>query len=121
VTAQTGSSMEPDMEPTVSVVLCTVPAESARSLADRLLGARLIACANLVGPVESRFWWEGRIDEADEILLVMKTTSERIPELIESLVEWHPYDVPEILELPVGRGHAAYLAWVAESCRAEGG
>ncbi len=104
----------------LSVVLCTVPVDSGAALADRLLEARLIACANLVGPIESRFWWEGRIDEADELLMVLKTTRDCVPNLIERLAEWHPYDVPEILELPVTSGFAPYLAWVASACRGSG-
>ena len=105
------------MEPAVSFVLCTVPADSGSALADRLLESRLVACVNLIGPVESRFRWEGRIDEADELLLVLKTTRELVPELIARLAEWHPYDVPEALELPISRGFAPYLAWVADNCR----
>lgn len=105
------------MQSAVSVVLCTVPSDSGPGLADRLLEARLVACVNLVGPIESRFWWEGRIDEAEELLMVLKTTRDRVPELIERLAEWHPYDVPEALELPVDRGFVPYLDWVAQSCR----
>jgi periplasmic divalent cation tolerance protein len=100
---------------TVAVVLCTAPADAASDLAERLVTERLAACVNLVGPVHSKFWWEGRVDTAEEILLVAKTPRSRVPTLIDRLAAWHPYDVPEILELPVERGLESYLDWVRSS------
>ncbi len=97
--------------------MCTTPVEGARALADRLLTDRLIACANLVGPVESRYWWKGKIEEGREILLVLKTTAARCAELRARIEELHEYEVPEMLELPVSGGLGAYLEWVARECR----
>jgi periplasmic divalent cation tolerance protein len=100
-----------------SVVLCTAPQDRAEDLADKLLEARLIACANLVGPVVSRYVWQGRVERAEECLMVLKTRATLVPELTARLAEWHPYDVPEVLEVPVQSGLAAYLAWLDASCR----
>ena len=81
----------------------------------RLLDERLIACANFVGPVKSRYRWQGAIEEGEETLLVMKTRRDQLTQLKARLTEVHPYDVPELLELPVSGGLEAYLQWVRES------
>ena len=99
-----------------TVVLCTVPPESAREVVDALLDERLIACANMVGPVVSRYRWQGAVVESEETLLVLKTSSARTTALRERLAALHPYEVPEILELPAAGGHPAYLDWVAAMC-----
>lgn len=107
----------------VVVVLSTAPAEaeagkrSATDLARMLLHERLCACVNVVPGVVSHFWWNGALDEARECLLVLKTTVAGAPALRRRLVELHPYEVPEVLELPVGSGHAPYLQWVAAEVR----
>ena len=73
--------------------------------------------ANLVGPVVSRYLWEGRLERAEETLMVLKTRRALVAELTARLADWHPYDVPEVLEVPVRSGLEAYLAWVDASCR----
>lgn len=102
---------------TVSIVLCTAPEAEARDLADRLLAARLAACVNLVGPVESRYRWEGRVESAEETLMVIKTGAERVPDVRDALLRWHSYDTPEVLELGVASAAERYLAWVLDSIR----
>src|SRR5262245_35586645 len=103
------------------VVLMTAPDRAtAESLAQRLVGERLAACANLVSGLASIYRWEGRVERADEILLILKTEADRIPALIARAAELHPYDVPEILALPVEAGLAAYLSWVRAETRPEG-
>lgn len=88
--------------------------EVAERLATELVEARLAACANLVPGVTSIYWWEGAVERAQEVLLVLKTTGERLPELVKRAAELHPYDVPEVLALPVEVGHGPYLRWVAD-------
>jgi len=100
----------------VRIVLCTVPEAAARDLVDALLGERLVACVNQLGPVTSRYVWQGHIEEAREVLLVMKTAVARTTELRERIVALHPYDTPEVLDLAVEGGHAPYLQWVLETC-----
>ena len=98
------------------VVLVTAPhMDEAEAIASRLLEAKLVACANLVPGVMSLFWWEGKIDRAEEVLMVMKTTRERLDAVIAAVEEAHSYDVCEVVALPVIGGSAPYLAWVSES------
>lgn len=97
------------------LVLTTCPNEaSARSLGDTLVEQRLAACVSVGAPVESRFPWEGRIDTEREYPLTIKTLQGRLDQLEETLARIHPYDVPEILVLPVLRGNQAYLDWMKE-------
>jgi len=104
----------------VSVVLCTVPVAEADRLAERVLEARLAACVSQLGPVRSRYWWDGRIESADEMLLVIKTACESVTILRDRLAEWHSYDVPEILEFRADSGLPGYLAWVRGECSSGG-
>lgn len=103
----------------IAVVLCTVPCDKAAALADALLGEQLIACANLIGPFESRYRWRGTIETGREILLLMKTPRELTGQLRARIVELHEYEVPEVLEFEAD-GLPAYLQWVARECRGEG-
>lgn len=86
--------------------------ETAQSLARQLLERRLVACVNLVPQVTSMYWWEGKIQEDSEVLLIAKTRAERVEELKRVVPELHPYDVPELVVLPVEDGLPAYLSWV---------
>jgi len=98
------------------VILVTAPAiEEAEAIARRLLEQRLIACANLVAGVRSLFRWEGKIDEADEVLVVMKTRQELLDAVTGAVREMHSYDVCEVIGLPFVGGSEAYLRWVDES------
>jgi len=103
----------------VMVVLVTVPdEESGLALARSLVDERLVACANLVPGLRSIYRWQGRIEEAKELLLILKTRAELVDELARRVAELHPYDVPEVLALEVSGGLAAYLDWVEAETRA---
>jgi periplasmic divalent cation tolerance protein len=100
-------------EPAVHAVLVTAPdAESAERLATALVEERLAACANLVSGVTSIYRWEGKLERAGEVLLILKTSEARLPELLARVAELHPYEVPEVLALPVRAGYPPYLRWV---------
>ena len=88
--------------------------EEADSLARALVDARLAACVQVLGPVESRYWWGGTVETAIEWLCVAKTTADRYDEVEAAIRSVHSYDVPEILALPVVRGSAPYLRWLGE-------
>ena len=103
----------------VCVVLCTVPEANASQLVEPLLRDGLIACANFLGPVRSRYVWQGAIEEAHEVLLLMKTSAAQVAALRQRIVALHPYQVPEVIELPVAGGHAPYLQWVLETCQSQ--
>jgi len=95
------------------VVLMTAPDRAtAESLAESVVGERLAACASLVPGLTSLFWWEGRVQRAEEVLLLLKTEADRVPALIARAAELHPYDVPEVLALQVDAGFGPYLDWV---------
>ena len=98
-----------------TVVLVTSPsAEFAASLARTLVEERLAACANLVPQIRSIYRWQGEICDDAETLLILKTTTARYPELEARIQELHPYDVPEVIQLPIQAGSAAYLGWLVE-------
>ena len=88
--------------------------EEAEAIASVLLDGRLAACVQVLGPVESRYRWEGRLEAATEWLLVAKTTAGRYDEVEVAIRGIHSYDVPEILAVPVVAGSDTYLRWVAE-------
>ncbi|HEX5633999.1 MAG TPA: divalent-cation tolerance protein CutA [Gemmatimonadales bacterium] len=96
------------------VVLVTAPtAEQAAELARALVDERLAACGNVLAGVRSVYRWEGSVHEDAEALLVLKTTRARFEALRERVIALHPYQVPEVLALPVEAGSADYLAWIA--------
>ena len=101
----------------VVLVTCPNPA-TAKRIASALVTRRLAACVNLLPGVTSLFWWRNRADRAREILLVIKTTRAAFPRLARAVRGLHPYEVPEIIALPVAEGHGPYLRWVRASVSA---
>ncbi|HWP63725.1 MAG TPA: divalent-cation tolerance protein CutA [Candidatus Binatia bacterium] len=100
----------------VLVLETTVGSEAdARVLADAVVAERLAACAQILGPLESVYWWEGAVTGAREWLLRCKTTRGRSDALVSRIRELHPYEVPEIVLLEPAGMDDAYAAWVRES------
>ncbi len=100
------------------VVLVTAPdIKVAKALAGAALEARLAACANVVPKVESFFWWEDKLQKADEAQVIFKTTTARLAELEKLINEKHPYDTPEFLVMPTLGGSEEYLDWIDASTR----
>jgi periplasmic divalent cation tolerance protein len=98
------------------VVLSTVgTAEDAQRIARALVERGLAACVNVLPGVTSVYRWQGRIETEPEHLLVIKTTAEGFEPLRAALVSLHPYEVPEVVALPVRGGHGPYLAWLDAS------
>ncbi|HSD20037.1 MAG TPA: divalent-cation tolerance protein CutA [Anaeromyxobacter sp.] len=96
------------------VVLVTAPSpDQAAEIARALVEERLAACGNVVPAIRSIYRWEGKVHEDAEALLVLKTTRGRFEALRDRVLALHPYDVPEVIALPVEAGNAAYLAWIA--------
>ncbi|PWK86665.1 divalent-cation tolerance protein CutA [Fulvimonas soli] len=97
----------------VLLCYCTCPdAASAQALADALVGEGLAACVNRLPGVRSTYRWRGEVNTDSEELLLIKTTAGRFAALEARLLELHPYELPELIAVPVERGHAAYLDWV---------
>jgi periplasmic divalent cation tolerance protein len=100
----------------VLIVLCNVPDETlAQHMAAVLVAESLAACVNILPACQSVYRWEGRIESACEIPLLIKTTTAQYAGLQARIQELHPYDVPEILALAAENGLPAYLAWVQAS------
>lgn len=100
----------------VIVVFSTFPSEDkAAEIARTLVTEGHAACVNLVPPVRSIYRWQNELCDERETLAIMKTTRERFDALRERLVALHPYEVPEVIALPVEAGHPPYLDWVARS------
>ena len=104
----------------VVLLLSNFPdAETARTAVRALVEERLIACGNLIPGVESIYEWKGAMETSAEVMVVCKTTASRADAAQERLRSLHPYEVPEILQIPVSSGWPDYLAWVATQCRPE--
>lgn len=98
------------------VVLVTCPtATVARRIARDLVRRRLSACVNLLPHVESVFVWKGKLERCRELLLLIKTTAGRFEALRRAVIKLHPYEVPEVIALPLSAGHQPYLKWVREA------
>jgi periplasmic divalent cation tolerance protein len=101
--------------PGTLVVFSTFPdAETAARIARTLVEDQLAACVNLIPMVRSIYRWEGKVCDEVETLAVIKTTAERYAALAAKIAELHPYQVPEVIALPLAEGHPPYLAWLAE-------
>lgn len=87
----------------------------ARKLAAAVLQERLAACANLIPKIESHYWWQGQLESSSEVLILFKTTREKLEALQECVVRNHPYDTPEFIAVPIEQGSSRYLDWITSS------
>lgn len=98
------------------VVISTIDnRDSAEHFARALLDSRLVACVNIIGPITSLYHWQGVIERDEEYLLLMKTEAAEEKSLIERIEELHPYEVPEVIVLPILGGSSSYLSWIDAS------
>ena len=94
-------------------VLTNLPDQaSAQTIASLLVEKRLAACVNIMPPVVSTYRWQGKVETASEVPLMIKTTTKRYPELEAAIRKAHPYEVPEIIALPIHAGLPDYLQWI---------
>ena len=98
------------------LVLTTIGSEEdAARLGRSLVEKRLVACVNVIGPVRSIFLWKGKVEDESERVLLMKTRADRYVDLETAIKELHPYEVPEVIAIPIERGSQDYLSWVDEN------
>ena len=96
------------------LVLTTLPtADAAAQIAKAVVGEKLAACANILPALRSIYRWQGQVQDESEVLVLLKTQRVHYARLKARILELHPYDVPEVLAIPVEQGHAAYLDWIA--------
>jgi periplasmic divalent cation tolerance protein len=87
----------------------------ARKIAAAVLKERLAACANLVPKIESHYWWQGQVESSSEVLILLKTTRDKLLDLEQTVVKNHPYDTPEFIAVKLDHGAEKYLAWITTS------
>ena len=98
------------------VVLCTCPrSDVAERLGMALIEARLAACVNIVPGITSVYPWEGKVQRDQEVLMLIKTTRGRYGAVQDALLENHPYELPEIIAVPIDTGLGDYLKWVSDT------
>lgn len=99
------------------VVLVTAKnVREANKIAAQLVQDKLVACANIVEGVRSIFWWQGKVDKAREVLLILKSEKSRFSKIVTAVKKLHSYEVPEIIALPIIDGNSDYLSWINRSC-----
>ena len=99
-----------------ALVLVTAPdLKTARALAKAALRARLAACVNLVPKIESHYWWQEKLEQGAEILLVIKTSQAKLAALEKCILKNHAYETPEFLVLALSKGNKRYLGWLTAS------
>jgi len=86
--------------------------EDAERIASSVVNKRVAACAQVIGPIRSTYWWKGKVEQAEEWLLVMKTREALFSVLEKEIKAIHPYEVPEIIAVPIVAGSASYLEWI---------
>lgn len=101
------------------LVITTVPdAEVGQIIAEKIIEERLAACVNLSAATQSLYWWKEKITQDQEYVLSIKTTNDAYARLEEKILQIHPYEVPEIIALPISGGNKAYLDWVERETQA---
>ena len=103
---------------TALACLCTCPdAATAARIAEALVDERLAACVNVLPGVDSVYRWQDRVERASEVLLIIKSTRDRLQALTARVVELHPYELPELIAVDIAGGLPGYLAWIADATR----
>lgn len=105
------------MKEYIQIVTSVETKNDSEAIADKLLSMHLAACIQIVGPVTSRYWWQGKIETASEYQCIIKSRRDLFNKIEKIITEIHPYDVPEILAFPVCEGNKPYLTWMDEELK----
>lgn len=101
----------------IVIFVTTANVQEAEKISSQLVNRKLAACANIVEGIKSFFWWQGKIDSAGEVLLVIKSKKSKLAAIIKEVKSLHSYEVPEIIAMPIIAGDKDYLRWVDASLR----
>ena len=101
----------------VVILITASTGEEAQQIADKLLAQRKAACVNIIPKVHSLFWWKGKLDSAEETVLIVKSRASLIDEIVSLVKEVHSYEVPEVIALPLVGGNQDYLNWMSAELR----
>ena len=96
----------------LQVITTTETKEDAQKIAHLIVEKRLAGCVQVIGPITSVYWWKEKIEEGDEWLCIMKSSQSLYAELEKTIQTIHPYEVPEIISVPIGGGSTRYLEWL---------
>jgi periplasmic divalent cation tolerance protein len=96
----------------IIVVYIYLPQDEANRVSQGLMEQRLAACINIIPRIESYYWWNDKVERDVESLLMIKTTKNKFDSLRDWVVENHPYDLPEIIAVPLATGHSDYITWI---------
>jgi periplasmic divalent cation tolerance protein len=119
ITCEMSSKVFPEFEMSDALLVITnVPdLAHAQAIARQMIDLRLAACVNILPAVQSVYRWQGAVEEASEVTLLIKTVRDRYTELESAIKSAHPYQVPEIVALPIAAGLPAYLDWIAQETK----
>jgi len=101
----------------IQVITSVAERAKAEEIAHSLVERRLAACAQVLGPIQSTYWWQGSVEKAQEWLVLAKSRRKLYRRIEEAILSQHPYSVPEILALPILEGYQAYLQWLTDETR----
>ncbi|KAK3244392.1 divalent ion tolerance protein CutA [Cymbomonas tetramitiformis] len=101
--------------PSVAIYVTVPDKETGKKIASALIESKLAACVNMIPGVESMYWWEGKVETDQELLLMIKSRQSLVNEVTAKVNEVHPYDVPEVISVPITGGSDKYLQWLADS------
>mmetsp|Transcript_35778 Transcript_35778/g.93262 ORF Transcript_35778/g.93262 Transcript_35778/m.93262 type:complete len:154 (-) Transcript_35778:99-560(-) len=105
-----------DMTGEFSIAYVTVPSrEAGKAIAADIIEKKLAACVNIIPGVESLYWWEGKMESSNELMMMIKTRTSLVPQLVERVKAMHEYDVCEVITSPIDAGNPAYMKWLDES------
>ena len=97
------------------IIFITAPSdEEAKKIATTLVNEKLVACVNIIPKIHSIYWWENKVCQEDELMLIAKSTQSLFPSIIDRVKSLHSYKVPEILSFPLSEGLPEYLNWIEE-------
>lgn len=103
----------------IAVYVTAPTADDGKAIASKLINEKLAACVNMIPGIQSMYWWEGKVETDSEVLLMIKSRAQLFDALSKVVVDTHPYDVPEVIAVPITNGNKGYLDWLASSTEKE--